>query len=151
MHRGRPMGESFDHGPPGWIRQGRKRCTQFIHNRMVVDYRAMSSVNFAIPDFEELGDRRDVSLGLSRAGRCQPCISRGAVGLCRGLDRSGEFCGTAEAVPFHGDPNTHDAHPGSNKTIVRERLPRITAPDIGPRRRRYRLRIPDPRACCRRQ
>ena len=40
------MGESFDHRPPGWIRQSRKRCTQFIHNRMVVEYRAMSSVDF---------------------------------------------------------------------------------------------------------
>ncbi len=45
------MGESFDHCPPGWIGQSRKRCTQFIHNRMVVDYLSMSSVNFAIPDF----------------------------------------------------------------------------------------------------
>jgi len=45
------MGEPFDHCPPGWIRQSRKRCTQFIHNRMVVDYLSMSSVNFAIPDF----------------------------------------------------------------------------------------------------
>ena len=45
------MGESFDHCPPGWIRQSRKRCTQFIHNHMVVDYLSMSSVNFAIPDF----------------------------------------------------------------------------------------------------
>jgi ABC-type transport system involved in cytochrome bd biosynthesis fused ATPase/permease subunit len=44
------MGESFDHCPPGWIRQGGKRCTQFIHNRMVVDYLSMSSANFAIPD-----------------------------------------------------------------------------------------------------
>jgi len=41
------MGESFDHCPPGWIRQSRKRCAQFIHNRMVVDYRTMSSMNFA--------------------------------------------------------------------------------------------------------
>ncbi len=45
------MRESFDHRPPGWIRQSRKRCTQFIHNHMVVDYLSMSSVNFAIPDF----------------------------------------------------------------------------------------------------
>jgi len=43
------VGESFDHGPPGWIRQSRKRCTQFIHNRMVVDYLSMSSGDFAIP------------------------------------------------------------------------------------------------------
>jgi hypothetical protein len=48
MHGGRPVGESFDHCPPGWIRQSRKRCTQSIHNRMVVDYWGMSSVNFAI-------------------------------------------------------------------------------------------------------
>jgi hypothetical protein len=45
------MGEPFDHCPPGWIRQSRKRCTQSIHNHMVVDALAMSSVNFAIPDF----------------------------------------------------------------------------------------------------
>jgi hypothetical protein len=45
------MGESFDHCPAGWIRQSRKCCTQSIHNHMVVDYPAMSSVNFAIPDF----------------------------------------------------------------------------------------------------
>jgi hypothetical protein len=45
------MRESFDHCPPGWIRQSGKRCTQFIHNHMVVDYLTMSSVNFAIPDF----------------------------------------------------------------------------------------------------
>ena len=45
------MGESFDHCPPGWIRQSRKCCTQLIHNHMVVDYLAMSSVDFAIPDF----------------------------------------------------------------------------------------------------
>jgi hypothetical protein len=44
------MGESFDHCSPGWIRQSRKGCTQSIHNRMVVDYLAMSSVNFAISD-----------------------------------------------------------------------------------------------------
>jgi hypothetical protein len=40
------MGEPFDHCPPGWIRQGGKRGTQFIHNRMVVDYPGMSSVDF---------------------------------------------------------------------------------------------------------
>src|SRR6202023_1267902 len=51
MHRGRPMGESLDHCPPGWIRQSRKCCSQFIHNHMVVDYLSMSSVNFAMPDF----------------------------------------------------------------------------------------------------
>ncbi len=45
------MRESFDHPPPGWIRQSSKCCTQFIHNHMVVDYLLMSSVNFAIPDF----------------------------------------------------------------------------------------------------
>src|ERR1700722_20299489 len=50
MHRGWPMGESFDHRSPGWIRQSGKRCTQFIHNHMVVDCLSMSSVNFAIPD-----------------------------------------------------------------------------------------------------
>lgn len=51
MHRSRPVGESFDHCPAGWIRQSRKRGIQLIHNRMVVDCRSMSSVNFAIPDF----------------------------------------------------------------------------------------------------
>src|SRR5579863_7519162 len=51
MHRGRPMGESFDHRPAGWIRQSRKCCTQLIHNRMVVDYSSLSSVDFAVPDF----------------------------------------------------------------------------------------------------
>ncbi len=45
------MGESFDHRPPGWIRQSRKCCTQSIHNHMVVDCLSMSRVNFAIPDF----------------------------------------------------------------------------------------------------
>ena len=45
------MGESFDHRPAGWIRQSRKRCIQFIHNRMVVDYPQMSSVDFGVPDF----------------------------------------------------------------------------------------------------
>jgi len=29
----------------------RKRCIQFIHNRMVVDYPQMSSVDFGVPDF----------------------------------------------------------------------------------------------------
>jgi hypothetical protein len=41
------MRESFDHCPPGRIRQSGKRCTQFIHNHMVVNYLSMSSVNFA--------------------------------------------------------------------------------------------------------
>ena len=45
------MRESLDHRPAGGIGQSRKCCTQFIHNQMVVDYRSMSSVNFAIPDF----------------------------------------------------------------------------------------------------
>src|SRR6202030_821530 len=54
MHRGRPTGESFDHCPPGWIRQSGKCCTQFIHNHMVVDYLSMSSVDFAIHDFRSL-------------------------------------------------------------------------------------------------
>ena len=45
------MAESFDHGPPGWIRQSRKCCAQLIHNQMVVDSRRMSSVNLAILDF----------------------------------------------------------------------------------------------------
>src|SRR2546423_14905733 len=51
MHRGRLMGESFDHRPAGWIRQSRKRGVQFIHNRMVVDYPEMSSADFGVPDF----------------------------------------------------------------------------------------------------
>jgi hypothetical protein len=45
------MRESLDHRSPGWIRQSRKCCTQFIHNHMVVDFLSMSSVNFAIPRF----------------------------------------------------------------------------------------------------
>jgi hypothetical protein len=45
------MGESFDHGPPGWVGQSGKRCVQSIHNRMVVDYPTMSSVDFGMPDF----------------------------------------------------------------------------------------------------
>jgi len=44
------MGESFDHRPAGWIRQSRKRCIQFIHNRMVVDCPQMSTVDFGVPD-----------------------------------------------------------------------------------------------------
>ena len=45
------MGESFDHRPAGWIRQRRECCIQSIHNHMVVDYPAMSSVDFGVPDF----------------------------------------------------------------------------------------------------
>jgi hypothetical protein len=48
------MGESFDHRPAGRIRQSRKRCIQLIHNRMVVDYSQMSSVDFGVPDFRFL-------------------------------------------------------------------------------------------------
>jgi hypothetical protein len=66
------MRESFDHCPPGRIRQSGKRCTQFIHNRMVVDYLAMSSVNFAIPDFclliPNLPSLRRVALDKSEGG-----------------------------------------------------------------------------------
>ena len=50
MHRGRPMGESFDHRPAGWIRQSRKCCIETIHNHMVVDFLEMSNVNFAVPE-----------------------------------------------------------------------------------------------------
>lgn len=45
------MGEPFDHGPAGWIRESRKCCVQLIHNRMVVDYRSMSSEDFGVSDF----------------------------------------------------------------------------------------------------
>jgi hypothetical protein len=45
------MGEAFDHPPAGWVGQSSKCCTQLIHNHMVVDRLAMSSVNFANPDF----------------------------------------------------------------------------------------------------
>jgi len=45
------MGESFDHGPAGWVRQSRKCCIELIHNHMVVDYPSMSSLDFAVPDF----------------------------------------------------------------------------------------------------
>ena len=41
------MRESFDHRATGWIGQSRKCCAQSIHNHMVVDYRAMSSVDFS--------------------------------------------------------------------------------------------------------
>ena len=53
------MGESFDHGPAGWIRQSRKCRTQSIHNQMVVDFAAMSSMNFAILDFYSLISERN--------------------------------------------------------------------------------------------
>ena len=43
------MGESFDHRPAGGIRESGKRCVQFIHNRMVVNYPQMSSVDFEVP------------------------------------------------------------------------------------------------------
>ena len=70
------MGESLDHCPPGWIRQSRKRCTQFIHNHMVVDYPAMSSVNFAIPNFWfSTGDAKPVRAlmrDLERVNRGEP-------------------------------------------------------------------------------
>jgi hypothetical protein len=56
------MGESFDHCPAGWIRQSRKCCIQFIHNRMVVDCRSMSTANFAIFDYCSL-----ISLNLTLA------------------------------------------------------------------------------------
>jgi hypothetical protein len=36
------MRELLDHGSPGWIRQSRKGCTQFIHNHMVVDFLSVS-------------------------------------------------------------------------------------------------------------
>ncbi len=45
------MGESFDHRPAGWIRQGRKCCTQIIHNHMVVDWPINVKCKFAILDF----------------------------------------------------------------------------------------------------
>lgn len=44
------MGESFDHRPPGWIRQSCKCRIQVIcsaiHNHMVVDFLPMSNANF---------------------------------------------------------------------------------------------------------
>jgi hypothetical protein len=49
------MREPFDHGPAGRIRQSGKRCTQVIHNRMVVDYWTMSSVDFASPERRDSG------------------------------------------------------------------------------------------------
>src|ERR1700732_2693930 len=51
MNRVRPMGESFDHRPAGWIRQGRQLCIELIHNHLVVNYPSMSSVDFGVPDF----------------------------------------------------------------------------------------------------
>ena len=50
MHRGRPIGEAFDHRSPGGIGQSRKCCTQSIHNHMVVDFPNVSRINFATPD-----------------------------------------------------------------------------------------------------
>ena len=44
------MGEPLDHCPAGGVRQSRKRCTQSIHNRMVVDYPQMSSVDFGLSE-----------------------------------------------------------------------------------------------------
>ena len=79
------MGESFDHPPPGWIRQSSKCCTQLIHNYMVVDCLSMSSVNFAIPDFCSLisdlsgGRARRVEALASEAGGMQI-----ASGTCSG-------------------------------------------------------------------
>ncbi len=52
MHRGRPTGESFDHGPAGWIRQSGECGIELIHNHMVVNYRSMSRVDFGVPDFD---------------------------------------------------------------------------------------------------
>jgi hypothetical protein len=51
MHRGRPIGEAFDHRSPGGIGQSRKCCTQSIHNHMVVDFQNVSRINFVTPDF----------------------------------------------------------------------------------------------------
>src|SRR3982074_2393769 len=86
MHRGRPVGESFDHCPAGWIRQSRKCCTKIIHNRMVVDCRSMSTANFAILDYCSL-----ISLNLKLAlidtlrGRGEPAramaLASGAGGM----------------------------------------------------------------------
>ena len=45
------MGESFDHGPAGWIRQSGECCIELIHNHMVVDYQWMSRVGFGVTDF----------------------------------------------------------------------------------------------------
>ena len=65
------MGESFDHRPPGWIRQSGKCRTQFIHNHMVVDFPAMSSMNFAFPDCCSLksdGNEWSIADALPRTG-----------------------------------------------------------------------------------
>lgn len=70
------MGESFDHRPPGRIRQSRKGCTQSIHNHMVVDLRLMSSANFAVRDCGHL-ERPSQPLEhtfplISRLENCRP-------------------------------------------------------------------------------
>jgi hypothetical protein len=68
------MRESFDHCPPGWIRQSRKRCAQFIHNHMVVDNLAMSSVKFALgtetePSSGVSSPTKKLTIGYFRQGR----------------------------------------------------------------------------------
>ena len=63
------MGESFDHGPAGWIRQSRKCCTKIIHNHMVVNCGPMSSAHCAI--------RRRIMTDRSLAGRRSPILSTG--------------------------------------------------------------------------
>jgi hypothetical protein len=80
MHRRRPMGEPFEHRSPGWIRQSRECRVQSIHNHMVVDFRSMSSVNFAIRD--SVSD------------------------LCRGCGGAGTRCtrGRAEVYKDNGNP-----------------------------------------------
>src|ERR1700733_7534627 len=81
MHGGRPMGESFDHRPAGWIRQSRKFFIQLIHNHMVVNYPSMSSVNFGVPDFSFLTRRRGVDRrkDLKQRSRCWATKGRNLV------------------------------------------------------------------------
>lgn len=63
------MGESFDHPPPGRIRQSGKCCPQSIHNHMVVDY--LADVKGETPDsllFRDLSVARVGRVALAGSG-----------------------------------------------------------------------------------
>jgi hypothetical protein len=86
MHRGRPVGEPLDHRPPGRIRQSRKCCTEFIHNRMVVDLPSMSTADFAILDYCSLISLNlTVVLWFGREHRRCVVIPAQAIGQANGL------------------------------------------------------------------
>ena len=62
------MGESLDHGAAGRIRQSGKSCIQAIHNHMVVNYPAMSSVDLGVSGFCLLGTTDVLSFGDDQQG-----------------------------------------------------------------------------------